>query len=275
MNDDRIEPTFGSIDTDENKSSSAETSIDNKEPELTLDDDIFKVPSDDNDTFKVPSDDGIKQDNKSTKPEDLSIKITPDRGKRPSIDEELAKPDLFDTSLRTEKPAYKGHESTSFSLFTGRIDRFHASVILVGSSLLSLLLLVYFDAIFYFFIDSTSGTVVENAYQTDPLIYIGISAGLWLISLLIIAMGRLRDIGYSPLFSIFLYAPPLSFIIIFLAILPGTPQSNKYGPAAGAYGLKTWLLAGLFLGLLPLLAYMNWPSFGEYLGEIVKRFNSE
>ena len=38
---------------------------------------------------------------------------------------------------------------------------------------------------------------------------------------------------------------------------------------------KTWLLAGLFLGLLPLLTYMNIDGVMGYLEEIVKRFNPE
>jgi len=307
MNDDRIEPTLGSIDTDDEKTPSLDTSMDKKEHELSLDDDIFKVPSDDdkqeyikidtkidtkiddniediqNDTIdSAKIEDSAKIDTRNESEdfsvkEELSIKMVADRG-RHSIDEELAKPDIFDSSLQNDKPAYKDYNAAPFSLFTGRIDRFHATVILVGASLLSLLLLAYSDAILYFVLSNTTGAVEEYKYQADPLIYIGISVSFLLISLLIIAMGRLRDIGWSPLFSIFLFGFPLiipALIIIFMTTLPGTPKSNKYGAVGGSYGLKTWLLAGLFLGLLPLLIYMNSMNIGDHLGEIVKRFNSE
>jgi len=139
-----------------------------------------------------------------------------------------------------------------------------------------MLLITYFDAIVYFVLNNTSGAVNDNGYQIEnPLVYIGIGAGLWLFSLLIIAMGRLRDVGRSPLFAILLYAPPLTFWIIYLSVLPGTPDNNKYGPANAGYGIKTWIMAGLVLGLLPFLIYINWENASNYLEGIVLRFHQQ
>ena len=261
MNDDRIEPTFKPLNLDDDEPTSLDTKQDTKQETK-------------GDKKKDSFLDSSGPDNYGD-PEDMSIKITADRA-RDRFSEEMSEPTTEDRpSIFDQMKVERNTESTEFSLFTGRIDRFHASIILVAGSLLGLFFIIYLEAILSTLISITGGTVVENGYQTDPAIYIGIGATVWLLSLLIIAMGRLRDIGKSPLFSIFLFVPPLSFIIIWAAMLPGSAETNRFGPPPGAYGLKTWLFAGMILGLLPLLVYMNLDSVAGYLEEIVRRFNPE
>lgn len=303
MNDDRIEPTLDSLDDNDKKKDKDETpSLD-----ISLDEKNNKNIDD----FSLEYDALKASDDEQ---EDVSVKIIPDRG-TPRNDENEHKTgskdsDLFDNEIEpviekkdpdpfddnaapiignkssspfnqeiNDRENYSGtkqHRTSSFSPITGRIDRFHASLLLIASSLLCMLLITYFDAIVYFVLNNTSGAVNNNGYQIEnPLIYIGIGAGLWLFSLLIIAMGRLRDIGRSPLFAILLYAPPLTFWIIYLSVLPGTPDSNKYGPANTGYGIKTWIMAGLVIGLLPFLIYINWENASNYLEGIVLRFHQQ
>ena len=257
MKDDRIEPTF---DLDENeskeeKSSFQDLSLDKDDDKLSLDDDIFSLSDD--------------------KP-DAETNIAPDRKQNNPFDDAMGSD--FDHTTKTdslfaETPAPVHGTADRFSLFTGRIDRLQASMIVVASSIISLLLILFMDDIFYFVLNNTTGTVSKDAYQTNPLVYIGIGASFWLVSLLIVAMGRLRDRGFSPALAIFLFVPPITFIIIYLMVLPGSPDRNRYGLPSGAYGPVTWVMAGLSLGALPILIYMNWGNLADYLIEIVKRFN--
>ncbi len=281
---------MGLIDEDPKKEDNSDVSIDQelKKPDMfdidLMDEDPKKQDNSDvsidqelkkSDMFDV----GLMDENsKNVHNTDLSIEQTLKKANTfdvDSIDKKQKKLDPVGFTSLHNNSISKNTHAAPFSLLSGRIDRFHASILAVGASLGCLLMLVYFDAIVYFILSNTSGTTVSDGYQTDPMIYIGISSGVLLVSYLIITMGRLRDIGRSPSFGIILFLFPLTFAIIFMIILPGTPESNKYGPVSSSYGIKTWLLAGLVLGLLPLLIYINLPSIGEYLSEIVKRFNPE
>ncbi len=200
--------------------------------------------------------------------EDTSIKIYPERGryqdKNPHLDKS---PEVYGSDSWRESYT---HSYSAFLSLVGRLDRFRSAIVFFAATFLSILFISATDKFVWLILNLfNSDAVTDNGFQLNPLVYIVIGVSVWLIALLLIAMGRLRDIGKSPWLALLLFLPPLSMLVIAYCVLPGNKSANRYGPPPKPYTLVTYLAGLLFLVVVPLVVYLNINSIIDYYFNIV------
>lgn len=233
MSNDKVEPTFKPIDIDE------------------------KILDDDEDS------------------EQVSVKIYPERGRYQEKPPKDKADDITigEPATGNRYNSWRNTYSRDYSAFlsvVGRLDRFRACIGIFAATFLALLFISAMDKFVKLVLLMFNQTAVtDNGFQIKPIYYIVIGITFWLISLLIIAMGRLRDINKSPWLSIVLLIPGLNLLIVAYCVLPGTKSDNRYGPTPQHYGILTYLSAITFLGLVPVLILTNINDIFQYYNNIV------
>lgn len=227
----------------------------------------------------IESDKKKKKKKDKDKKKDKNWNKDKNKKQEPSIDDismqldssSKASPFEFKSSKHSSIDRQQKHavDTQSWFSITGRIDRLRAGILLLMVSYLSVALIAFTDP----FLKSIAGIFASSSasakeFMFDPIIYISTGIGFWLLALLVIAMKRLRDANYNPLLGLLLFLPPISFLTLYYCMLPGTPNSNKYGAEPASYSYLTWIGFAVSVILIPILIYYYADAFTEYFWQI-------
>lgn len=191
--------------------------------------------------------------------------------KESSPENDLAKSFSPFEFISSQHASFRKHAVNTSSWFSlrGRIDRLRAAIMLLMISYLSIAIIAFSDP----FLKSIAGIFNSEVnspkqFLFNPVIYIAAGIGLWLLSLLIIAMKRLRDADLNPLLGLLLYIPPLSIVTLYYCTLPSSPDDNKYGAKPASHSVLTWVGFAIFVILIPLIIINYADSFTKYFWDL-------
>ena len=259
MKDDRIEPTIKPIDIDD---SLFDDDVDSKKEKSKSSSKSEEVT----DSFDLDfSEKTAEADKKDVT--DIKLKFEDD-------DDEPA-PMVADTRKESydRKPASAVvlNQPSVLSPF-GRLDRLRASIFVAAATTISFLLIVGLDPMLsWLFGVMGVETTQKDGYQIDPIIYMALGLSFFILSVLLVAIKRLRDANFSPFLSILLFLPLIQLITIYLCVLPGTGDNNRYGPSPRAWGIGTYLSGAVFLIGVPLaiVLFVNMETVWAFLWDLV------
>jgi len=149
--------------------------------------------------------------------------------------------------------------------FSSRLDRVRAATLLLASAYLAAAIISFADpSIKWIMGIFGSAGANSNDFALNPVSYFIISLVVWLSSVLLITIRRLKDVNRSPFLCLLLFLPPISLLVINYCTKPSYQDHCQYGPEPEPYSYKDWIVVALFAILIPLFIITYLEVFKSY-----------